>query len=609
LLVDGPNDEDIIQSEENIKNHVVQANETLYSIARSYGKKINDLVKWNNINPKSYQLSIGQVLIVSKDDSVQVTNSIDNSLEIKTNISEDITKIHVVQANETLYYIARKYGQKISNLTRWNDINLKSYQLYVGQTLIVSKDDSRITLPIPFEEALDLSKKTLEALEKAVLFETEANYQQAAKMYLQLATQSSSSTKQGYHISAIRNFLKANMIEEAKIVLDKLDSKYGAGLEIPLALINVQIDLARQRFKSALETLRRIEPDSLFPTLKLEYEQLYAQALAGENKTNITKIHALSVGQILKVSEGEYVKPSTFIENNNEAENWKIIYLHDNYGMFTDKNKEVWRRIIDTLSKTYKLEVLDKASGYISTSWKYISLTLNNNDKQKYRSRVTIKMLGNVWHMVKFKIESQLSFVNDTWLTGYDIAVLEKTYKDLQDSVGRLEEGNDINSKSHLLNSIENARISQKLAKKLFKSCLEKYSLVVNFDGNTLKQKYDQLSLEFERSNLKAREIKKYIGSMDDVSDTLFFREWKTETKEQYIKLIEAMKLVKRKIEPTFTIFRDQILFLKHNLNTRAISVVQNELISVESGMASLIKKMDISILEADTFIKLMTKE
>ncbi|MBE9563002.1 MAG: penicillin-binding protein activator, partial [Proteobacteria bacterium] len=115
---------------------------------------------------------------------------------------------------------------------------------------------------------------------KAKLLEKQGNFQQAAQIYLQIAAKNSPPTKQGHQVSAIRNFLKANMIEEAKAELDKLDSKHGYGLEIPLAFINVQIDLARKRVESALAILNGIEPNALKPSLRLEYKQLHAQILA-----------------------------------------------------------------------------------------------------------------------------------------------------------------------------------------------------------------------------------------------------------------------------------------------------------------------------------------
>jgi hypothetical protein len=69
------------------------------------------------------------------------------------------------------------------------------------------------------------------------------------------------------------------------------------------------------------------------------------------------------------------------------------------------------------------------------------------------------------------------------------------------------------------------------------------------------------------------------------------------------------MKRAEGKIAPVLLAFRDQVLFLKHNLNARAISSLQRELITVEANVASLIREMDASIVEADAFINEMAEK
>ena len=55
--------------------------------------------------------------------------------------------------------------------------------------------------------------------------------------------------------------------------------------------------------------------------------------------------------------------------------------------------------------------------------------------------------------------------------------------------------------------------------------------------------------------------------------------------------------------------FHDQVLYLKHNLNVQAIASLQSELVAVEYDIAVLIKEMEKSIGEADSFIKSMLEE
>lgn len=172
-----------------------------------------------------------------------------------------------------------------------------------------------------------------------------------------------------------------------------------------------------------------------------------------------------------------------------------------------------------------------------------------------------------------------------------------------------------------LVSRVEGARDSQQEAKEQFKSALEQFSSVMNFDGGDLEAKYKKLDRELERSEAKAQAVREHIDDVESVSGALF-EEWEEEldqysnadlrqtseqqlaqTQRRYTQLISAMRRAEAKIEPVLTPFRDQVLFLKHNLNARAIASLQSEMVSVESDIAALIKEMEASIAEADSFI------
>ena len=178
-----------------------------------------------------------------------------------------------------------------------------------------------------------------------------------------------------------------------------------------------------------------------------------------------------------------------------------------------------------------------------------------------------------------------------------------------------------------LIDRVEDTRDAQQDAKEQFQSALEKFSAVVNFSGGQLKEKYTELNTELERSESKAKAVRNNIGDVEDVSKALF-KEWESElsqytndnlrraselkleqTRQRYIQLIGAMKRAEAKIEPVLSAFRDQVLFLKHNFNAQAIASLQDELASVKADIASLIKEMEVSIAQADAFIKAMANE
>ena len=178
-----------------------------------------------------------------------------------------------------------------------------------------------------------------------------------------------------------------------------------------------------------------------------------------------------------------------------------------------------------------------------------------------------------------------------------------------------------------MVNRVESARDAQEDAKEQFESALEKFSSVLQFDGGDLEDKYDQLKAAYDRSSARAQTVRDRIESVEDVAGDLF-DEWERElseyssaslrrssarklsqTRQQYTQLIGAMKRAESKMDPVLTAFNDQVLFLKHNLNARAIASLQTELVSVESEVNSLIRDMNASIKEANEFISAMTKE
>jgi len=178
-----------------------------------------------------------------------------------------------------------------------------------------------------------------------------------------------------------------------------------------------------------------------------------------------------------------------------------------------------------------------------------------------------------------------------------------------------------------MVSRVESARDAQQEAKEQFKSALEKFSSVLKVDGGELEEKYDQLKTAYDTSNARAETVRDRIEAVEDVSEALF-DEWQTEldqytseslrrssarklkqTRQQYTQLIGAMKRAEKKMEPVLLAFHDQVLFLKHNLNARAIASLQTELVSVEAEVNSLIRDMETSIKEADAFINAMAKE
>jgi len=184
-----------------------------------------------------------------------------------------------------------------------------------------------------------------------------------------------------------------------------------------------------------------------------------------------------------------------------------------------------------------------------------------------------------------------------------------------------------VHKRDIMVDRVEEARDSQEEAKEQFQSALEKFSSVLNFKGGELEDKYNTLKTEYDKSETKANEVRDRIDAVEDVSEALF-DEWEdeldqyssaslrrdserklSETRRQYKQLIRAMHKAEKKIEPVLTALGDQVLYLKHNLNAKAIASLQNELVTVESDIADLVREMEKSINEANSFINTMLEE
>ena len=173
-----------------------------------------------------------------------------------------------------------------------------------------------------------------------------------------------------------------------------------------------------------------------------------------------------------------------------------------------------------------------------------------------------------------------------------------------------------------LVNRVDDARESQEDAKEQFSSALERFTVLMNFDGGDLERVYDELNTEFERSESRAKRVRDRINEVEDVA-TALFNEWEEEldqytdpklrrsseqqledTRDRYDQMDRVMNRAADKMDPVLDAFRDQVLFLKHNLNARAIASLEDTAAELQSDVASLIRDMEASINEATSFIE-----
>lgn len=172
-----------------------------------------------------------------------------------------------------------------------------------------------------------------------------------------------------------------------------------------------------------------------------------------------------------------------------------------------------------------------------------------------------------------------------------------------------------------LVSRITEAQEAQQDGQAQFRNALEQFRSVINFDGGELQQIYDRLDTEFQNSEAAAERIRSRMGSVEDVADALF-DEWEDElalytnqslrqdseqqlraTRERYTRLMQAMNRAEATLDPVLDSLRDNVLYLKHNLNARAIASIRGELDTINSDVDTLINAMQAAIAESDRFI------
>ncbi len=77
-----------------------------------------------------------------------------------------------------------------------------------------------------------------------------------------------------------------------------------------------------------------------------------------------------------------------------------------------------------------------------------------------------------------------------------------------------------------------------------------------------------------------------------------------TQAKTKYKKLATAMNQSTNGMYPVLAKLKDYVLYLKHNLNARAVGALGNEVVSIEQEVTDLITDMNRSIKEPDNFLK-----
>lgn len=108
-------------------NYIVKKGDNLYSIAKTYNTTVEAIIKDNNLSTEN--LSIGQNLKIGTKEEEIVEECFGEEFIVPTEITYTVVK------GDSLYSIAKKYNVSVDQIKNKN--NLKSNLLNIGQKLII----------------------------------------------------------------------------------------------------------------------------------------------------------------------------------------------------------------------------------------------------------------------------------------------------------------------------------------------------------------------------------------------------------------------------------------------------------------------------------------
>ena len=178
-----------------------------------------------------------------------------------------------------------------------------------------------------------------------------------------------------------------------------------------------------------------------------------------------------------------------------------------------------------------------------------------------------------------------------------------------------------------LVKRVDSAREAQQEAQQQFRDTLQEFQTLVGYKGGELESKYEKLRGEYEDASSRAEAVRTRIANVRDVANRLF-QEWSTEigqftsndlrvesqreldlTRRRYQEVLTVMERASKRMDPVLAKLNDQVLFLKHNLNARALGSLKSTAEALQVEVGKLVTDMEASIAEASKFIDEMGKQ
>lgn len=173
-----------------------------------------------------------------------------------------------------------------------------------------------------------------------------------------------------------------------------------------------------------------------------------------------------------------------------------------------------------------------------------------------------------------------------------------------------------------LKSKVESVADKQEDTEEHLKDVLSRLREKYDFKAGKLESLYDQMNGDYQSAVDKQEELKSRIKSLRQIASDLFV-EWKSEanqiknsnyrqdslrklsqTKKGFARLSDKLKVSEDRLQRVMVVFKDQVLYLKHNLNAKSLSVFDREFKKIAVEIEQLIATISQSLNATNEYQK-----
>jgi hypothetical protein len=123
--------------------------------------------------------------------------------------------------------------------------------------------------------------------------------------------------------------------------------------------------------------------------------------------------------------------PASFVRSTSDARSTRLIEIRDGL-----TKALAWKTALEVLGADHTIDVRDETAGFAMTPWE-ATVVREGVPDLRYRTRVTLRFLGDEWKQLQVRAEANWRGRGDEWDVGFDQVLLDKLTSDLQSRLGK----------------------------------------------------------------------------------------------------------------------------------------------------------------------------